>query len=397
MSEPSQIAPEPESAPLPDVLVLAAEYFFTEKVEVPPALTPAELADFAELSMEAIAPFPLEQLRWGFLIAPGGQDLLIYAALKDRLKLVGQTELESYTWVLPDFATLQGARFAHDTEVVLEGESYATSCLVPRGEALPENIRSHPAGSDPPRSTGQSIHLKLLPVELSEQGTPIFKFESLGEAPAEGHWSPLEPDEASLWNADIRPSNFKTVERSARRTTNLVTRIMGYAAIFALLLIVLEGLLFGAQLWLGTRTAKIDEQTTRVRRIEDKQSLLHKLDQVAQNELRPIAMLTAANDIRIALGKTGIEYDETIIESSNRLTIEGKANTINELNLYTKSLRESGKFQLVGEPKYITRDSKTSFTVSLDYRHREPEASEAAAAEPEDATSDTSMEGVIAP
>ena len=114
---------------------------------------------------------------------------------------------------------------------------------------------------------------------------------------------------------------------------------------------------------------------------------MNKLDQVAQNELRPIAMLTAANDIRIALGKTGIEYDETIIESSNRLTIEGKAKTINELNLYTKSLRESGKFLLVGDPKYITRDSKTSFTVSLDYRHPEPEA----------ATSDTPEEGVITP
>jgi hypothetical protein len=359
------------------VLVLAAEYFFTEKVEVPTALAPAELADFAELSMEAIAPFPLEQLRWGFLIAPGSQHLLIYAALKDRLKLAGHTELESYTWVLPDFATLQGARFAHDTEVVLEGESYATSCLVSSGEAWPENIRSHPAGSDPPRSTGQSIHLKLLPVELNEQGTPIFKFESLGEAPAEGLWSPLEPDVDTLWNADIRPSNFKTVERSARHTTSLVTRIMGYAAIFALLLIVFEGLLFAGQFWLGTRTAKIDEQATRVRRIEDKQSLLHKLDQVAQNELRPIAMLIAANEIRIALGKTGIEYDETMIESSNRLTIEGKANTINELNLYTKSLRESGKFQLVGDPKYITRDSKTSFIVTLDYRHREPETSSA--------------------
>jgi hypothetical protein len=101
---------------------------------------------------------------------------------------------------------------------------------------------------------------------------------------------------------------------------------------------------------------------------------LNKLDQVAQNELRPIAMLTAANEVRTALGETGIEYDETIIESSNRLTIEGKANTINELNGYTKSLRQSGKFQLVGDPKYITRDSKTSFTVTLDYTHHESEA-----------------------
>ena len=376
VSEPTQIAPEPESVPLPDVLVLPAEYFFIEKVEVPAALGPSELADFAELSMEAVSPFPLDQLRWGFSSAPDGQHLLIYAALKDRLKLAGHAELESYTWVLPDFTTLNGARFTRDTEIVLEGEHYTTSFLLPSGGGSPENIRSLPAGTDPPRSAGQSIHLKLLPVELSEQGLPTFKFETFGEAPADGLWSPLEPDEASLWNADIRPSNFKAVERSARRTTSLVTRIMGYAAIFAIALIVLEGLVFAGDLWLGTRTAKIDEQASSVRRIEDKHSLLNKLDQVAQNELRPIAMLTAANEIRIALGKTGIEYDETIIERSNRLTIEGKANTINELNVYTKSLSQSGKFQLVGEPKYITRDSKTSFTVTIDYTHSESEAAE---------------------
>ena len=374
VSEPTQIAPEPESVPLPDVLVLPADYFFIEKVEVPTALDPAELADFAELSMEAVSPFPLDQLRWGFLIAPDGQHLLIYAALKERLKLAGYAELETYTWVLPDFTTLQGARFTQDTEVILEGERYTTSFLFICGEGLPENIRSLSEGSDPPPCTGQSIHLKLLTVELSEESIPTFKFETLSEAPTDGLWSPLEPDEALLWNADIRPSNFKTVERSARRTTSLVTRIMGYAAIFAILLVIFEGLLFAGEFWLGTRAAKIDEQSTRVRRVEDKQSLLNKLDQVAQNELRPIAMLTAANEVRTALGETGIEYDETIIESSNRLTIEGKANTINELNGYTKSLRQSGKFQLVGDPKYITRDSKTSFTVTLDYTHHESEA-----------------------
>ena len=70
--------------------------------------------------------------------------------------------------------------------------------LLPSGGGLPENIRSLPAGGDSFRSTGQSIHLKLLPVELSEQGIPTFKFETLGEAPADGLWSPLEPEEASL-------------------------------------------------------------------------------------------------------------------------------------------------------------------------------------------------------
>jgi len=421
VSEPTNIAPQNESAPLPEVLVLPADYFFVESVEVPTALAAGELADFAELSMEAIAPYPIEQLRWGFLVAPDGQHILVYAAVKDRLKRAGHGDLEAYTWVLPDFATLHGARFNRDTEVILHGEHYNTSLFHPSGEAMPENIRSLPKDSHPgtpattdqsnkecppkgghirmsaplgaeqaknaqndqgqhfkthPGTPGQSIQLRLLPVELSEKGTPIFQFETIGEAPAIGHWSPLEPDEATLWQADIRPATYKTVERSTRRTTALITRVMGYAALLAILLILLEGLILGGQLWLSTREAKIDAQTTSVRRIEDKQSLMNKLEQVAQNELRPIAILRAANNIRTALGETGITYNEVVVEDGNRLTVEGTANTINELNAYTESLRKSGNFKLVGDPKYITRSGETTFTVTLDYTHNEPTITE---------------------
>ena len=94
---------------------------------------------------------------------------------------------------------------------------------------------------------------------------------------------------------------------------------------------------------------------------------MEKLEQVAQNELRPIEILDAANQIRISLGSRGIEYDEVIIEGSNRLAIEGKANSINELNEYTQALSNSGNFQLVESPKSITRSGKTTFTATLDY------------------------------
>ena len=113
---------------------------------------------------------------------------------------------------------------------------------------------------------------------------------------------------------------------------------------------------------------------------------MNKLEQVAQNELRPIGILEAANEIRLGLGKTGIEYDEVAVESTNRITIEGKANTINELNKYTDSLGNSGAFALVGDPKYITRGGKTTFTVTLDYSHKEPAHEEAVNAEPENNT-----------
>lgn len=395
MSDSNHIAPDPERMSQPDVLLLPAEYFFVERVEVPAAVTHGELADYAELSIESIAPFPLEQLRWGFFAAPDGHSILIYAALHERLKRAGYKDLESYKWVVPDFATLQGARFSRQTQIVLEGETFETSWLQPEGEGLPLEVQTYRNDGVLAASTGNSaeansktstplardryrsatsaatLHLRLLPLKLTEKGLPIFHFETIGETPVEGHWSPLTPSEASLWHADIRPAGFKGIERKARRTTALITQITGYAGLFVLFLLLLEGLLSIGQFWLGTRQAKVDAQSTAVRRIEDKQSLMHKLEQVAQNELRPIAILEAANQIRIGLGTTGIEYDEVAIEGGNRLTIEGKANTINELNAYTEALRQSGNFERI-ETKQLTRSGKTTFTATLDYRRKQP-------------------------
>lgn len=378
MSEPNNIDSETESTPPRDVLIVPSDFFFIELVEVPSALEPGELEDFAELSIEGFSPFPVEQLCSGYLVSPDGDQILLYAALSDRLKREGYADLEEYTWVLPDFATLHGARFPQTTKIHLIGETSATLLEQPSGEGLPQNIVST---EDAPVGAFQ---LRAITPTLDEHGLPIFEFEALTEAPDDGHWSSLKPDEKTLWQADIRPRDFKAAERNTRRTTALVTKIMGYAALFAVLLIVLEGLLYAGGFWLGARQAKVEAQLSDVRRVEDKQSLMNKLEQVAQNELRPIGILEAANDIRLELGNTGIEYDEVAVEGTNRLTIEGKANTINELNKYTDSLAKSGVFALVGDPKYITRGGKTTFTVTLDYTHQEPAPTEDTAEEPEE-------------
>ena len=302
MKESKNISQEADHSPQSDVLILPSEYFFTERVNVPKDVSSSELPDFAELSIEGIAPFPLDQLRWGFVPSVDGKSALIYAAHNERLKRAGFTDLESYKWVLPDLKAFD------DTE---------------------------------------TLDIK----EITQK------------------------EETKLWEADIRPKSYKIVERKARNITAWITRIISYAALFTLFLITIEGLLLISKTWLGTRQTKIDSQRVEVRRIEDKHSLMNKLEQVAQNELRPIAILEAANQIRIDLKSSGIEYDEVVIEGLNRLTIEGKASTINELNEYTKALRASGNFQLVEDPKSITRSGKTTFTATLDYLHTTPSKS----------------------
>ncbi|MGB0743647.1 MAG: hypothetical protein ACPGSB_03885 [Opitutales bacterium] len=371
MSEENTVDPEVETSTPPPVLVLPGHIFFVERVELPTTLEGAELDDFAELSLEGISPFPVEQLFWGFIHSEPSASILLYAAYKERVKALGYTELESYLWVLPDFAASSGAYFPEDVTLCLESEQGCSSVYLSKGESLPEKVLSTaPNSKAPPQtSSSKSLRVHLESVEVSEQGLPTFHFVSAERADEnfEGKWKALSPGQSQLWRADIRGSEFKKNERNKRKMGSWIARATGYAALFAVFLIFLEGLLFLGGLWMNAQSATIAEQAPEVRRVEDKQSLMNKLDQVAQNELRPVAILNALNNPR----PQGIYFTSTQTDGLNRITIDGIANTITELNNYTKALLNSGNFEMQEDPKTLTRGGKTTFTATLDYIHKE--------------------------
>ncbi|PXA04519.1 hypothetical protein DDZ13_04910 [Coraliomargarita sinensis] len=368
MNEESTTEPEPEvSAPTP-VLALPGYLFFVDRIDLPTALEPSEIDDFAELSLEGLAPFPIEQLYWGFLYSESAGSILLYAAYKERIKALGYDKLEEYLWVLPDFATLWGAHFTDRTVVLLESGDEGSEIIFPGGDTLPEGVLSHGPDAKAPELT-PDYHLQLESIKVSEKGLPAFHFQAVdsGEGELPGHLAKLAPAEDELWRADVRDADFKKSERSTRKLTAWITRATGYAVLFAVFMLLLEGILFAGGLWLETRSTEIAEQAPKVRRIEDKQSLMNKLDQVAQNELRPIAILDALNKVR----PEGIYFTNTVTEDQNRITVDGIANTINELNAYTESLETSGNFILREDPQILTRGGKTTFTATLDYIHTE--------------------------
>jgi len=348
------------------VLTLPGYLFFVDRIDLPAALERSEIDDFAELSLEGLAPFPIEQLHWGFLYSQSSGSILLYAAYKDRIKALGYENLEAYLWVLPDFATLWGARFPGEIQLRLESEDGASEITFAAEDTLPVHVSSQASETKTPERP-PDLRLELASTEISEQGLPAFHFQP-AEASREAlpeYLEKLAPAEHELWRADIRDAAFKKNERSSRKLTTRITRATGYAALFALLLVVLEGILFFGSFWLDSRSAKIEAQAPEVRRIEDRQSLMNKLDQVAQNELRPIAILEALNQAR----PEGIYFTSTVAEGQNRIIIDGIANTINELNAYTDALLASGNFELLDAPRTLTRGGKTTFTATLDYIH----------------------------
>jgi Tfp pilus assembly protein PilN len=173
-----------------------------------------------------------------------------------------------------------------------------------------------------------------------------------------------------MWRADVRSTAFKESERSKRQMSERLGRSTVWAALVAIGLLVLEGILLGGQAWLSAKQARISEQTAPVAKIEEQRSLISKLEQVFQNEVRPIAILEALNTVR----PRGIYFTSTTTDIENHITIEGVAQAINELNSYTDTLKKSGRFVLTSDPKSLTRSGKTSFTVTLAYRPDEAPA-----------------------
>ncbi len=353
--------------PREQVLLVPGYAFFVELLEYPEGLQSSEIANFAELNLETLAPFPIEHLIWGFVKDEASRRILLYATHRDRLKQLGFPEIDSFLWVVPDFMPVATLRFERPVSIVLRS-SHGAACLEFEAQrTLPVSIRARAAFEelDAADNHPDSLFIRSEGPVLSDSGLPLFQCSLERSQVADSVDVPeqIRLSEDALWHADLRSPVFKKAERSRRRLGSIVAKATALSVYAAMLLIVLELGIFLSNSWLDSKQAKVAGQAQEVRRIEDKQSLMDKLDQVAQNELRPIAILEALNETR----PSGIYFTGTVTEGRNRITVDGIATTINELNAYTESLSDSGKFKLVGSPKQITRSGRTTFTVTLDY------------------------------
>lgn len=100
--------------PLP-VKLVPAEAFFVLCVPCPTAVY-AEQLDLAKLALEEAAPFPIDQLFWGFLGFDNDSQLLIYATTKERLRAMDCRVSADDIYSYPSFfAGIPKEPFEHKT------------------------------------------------------------------------------------------------------------------------------------------------------------------------------------------------------------------------------------------------------------------------------------------
>lgn len=354
---------QPEQAAETSLCLLPGHLFFIESLALPEGVSAEEIPSFAELSLEANAPFPIEQLNWGYRCDLEARHLLYFATHQDRLKQAGFTDLEAYTWVLPDFLALENPETRAGSYVFFSEQSRA-EIEFDAGALVPTAVSARPLKTgDAPAAK----EFELLSAEADEAQSVRFSLRAAGAREAES----LVLDSESLWAADVRPAVFKNSERRARKLSSYLMQGFKYAACFAALLLLVEAVLLTCNLWLNTREARVANQSDAVATIQEQQALSVKLERVFENQLRPVAVLEVLNSLRPA---KSIHFNETSTEENNQVTIEGEATTVNALNAYIDQLKASGQIELLAPPKTLTRSGKTTFSVELGYLHREPKA-----------------------
>jgi hypothetical protein len=298
--------PPPKVALLPDGL------FFTRAIPIAAGATPMEAAAQIELAVEALSPFPLTQLFYGYFWAPGSEAAFVFAAYRRRFTAEQIAEWEGAELVLPAFAALLGAEMKPATTVVLASAGGLTSVHWATG-AVPALMLYRPLDAELVAAAEKSAEAAA---EL-EAARATLREELIREAggsqvvldlPAAPVAEATRTDREVIFRAGevvarLSPTTVATLDvrdkaelaalRASRRRDVMLWRLTVGAAAALLFLGLAEIALMGGAAWQKVRTTKVRAQQPKVEKILTSQELANRIDDLATKRLLPWEMNAA--------------------------------------------------------------------------------------------------------
>jgi len=362
------------------VCLAPGHVFFSAAFDVPHEVDSAALADFAELSLESVSPFPIDQLAWGFLHHPRSRRVLCYGTPLSRLASLGFDDLDTCFQAFPGFIAVFGSVPERPVTVLVHHGASLSALLFDAGDPVPRKVISIAAGADD-LVTDQAILaeretlLKRLPADapppedavhvaegctIDGSGRITFRLRHLqpktadGDAPETLNTLPRDP--GFIWGADLRDRAFAATQRRNRAFSAKLWRTTQAAGIFLALLILFQLANWGTSAWIGLLEARIRRQAPVANAIQNQMDLADRLAQSANEDIRPIDMLTAVNDTRPA----AVYFTRASSNRFDALRVEGRASNVQAVNDYVRSL-EAKDYVGAVENNPQTRGGETEF------------------------------------
>lgn len=284
--------------PPPKVVLLPDALFFSRAVSITAGATAAEAATQVELALEAVSPFPLAQLYYGWFWTPGSEQALAYAAYRRRFTSDQIAEWADAELVLPVSAALSGATVKPATTVML-AETDGITAVHWATAAGPSRVLFRPLPVEATDDDRARVREEILRefggsknvVDLVEPPAPVPARTDREVGFRAGDFTATLPSSVA-GSLDVRDKADLAALRGARRRDVMLWRVVLGCAAALLLLGVGELALLGGKAWQKTRIERLNARRPAVEKIEAAAELANRIHDLVNKRLLPLEMLT---------------------------------------------------------------------------------------------------------
>jgi hypothetical protein len=363
--------PPPKIALLPDAL------FFTRALSVAAGATAAEAAAQVELALEAISPFPLAQLYYGWFWTPGAERAMAFAAYRRRFTSEQTAAWSGVELVLPAFAAVMGANVEPATTIILAASDGLTAIHWEAGpvpaKILCQMLPAEATDDERARARDELIRAVGGSKTIVDLATPLVAEPALNDrevAFRAGEFRSRLPA-AAVATLDVRDKDELAALRRARRRDVTLWRVaLGCAAALALLA-GLEVARFGGLQWQKVRLAKFNAQQPRVELIQASNTLAIRIDDLTTKRLLPLEMLGVVTGKDRELLPAGMIFTRISADAAKglyTLNIEGSTNNAGQISIYQSALEKLPACEKVDMQVTNTRGDLTIFRLVVTFK-----------------------------
>lgn len=355
------------------IVLLPSDRFFIRTI---PLVAGRDMAPQVTLAVESLAPFPLNQLYYGWRLAVTGDQALVFATYRKRF-----TSDESAKWadaaaVLPSFLALLGAPPVGPTiRLLAEGRGITVVAWDGTG-SLPVAVLARETEAPDDRAERAALVAEIRN-RTGLAGAPVEEFSgpvsvnaqpggrqavTLELAGAHALKTPLTRREVE--SADVRDKEFLAGWRGSQKRDLFLWRAFaaGLGGLAAMLL--LEAGLFAGGGWLKGLKDDLKQQAPAVQRIETAQALSTRIEEMTQRRLMPFEMLALINQNRPG----SVQFLRAATTGLLTMEIEAQTADAAAVGQYEAILRAAPALAAVETRDLRSREGLTTFMLSVTFK-----------------------------
>jgi hypothetical protein len=361
--------------PPPKVALLRDSVFFSRSIPIAAGATRAEVVTQVGVALEALSPFPLAQLYYGYYWPEAAERALAFASYRRRFTVEQLEEWNGAERVMPVFAALLGTEAGPATTLILTSGEGLTAMHWVTGpvptvvlhqavlpEATPEEREAARAGLI--KRAGEAT--KVIDVASTPVSEPSSSNHDLVFSVGALRSVIPAPVAAAL---DVR--DHAELEHLARaRSRDMILWRVTLGAIAACFILAIGELaLFGGGLWQKTRVTRVASQQGTVEHVMGEQELASRIDDLSTKRLLPLEMVSAVSpETVLPKNPTAIQFLRATANTLDAIQIEAQTSNAGEISGYKSALEQSAGVDKVEIRDQRARDNVVSFTIIVTFK-----------------------------